>query len=184
VSGRSERCGRWGWHQLESRWAARLVALAEVTAGDLVLDVGAGRGAITNELLRAGAHVVAIELHEQRVGFLRERFDGQRVTVVRADATDLRLPRRPFKVVANPPFGATTALLRRLTSPSSRLERAALVLPSWAAARWAAGRGAGGPRSRQAFTCSLGPRVPRSAFHPPPPNETRILLVERRSPWR
>jgi len=88
---------------------ARLVALADVSSGDLVLDVGAGRGAITAELLRAGAHVVAVELHEQRLALLRERFADQRVTVVRADATDLRIPRRPFKVVANPPFGATTA---------------------------------------------------------------------------
>ena len=180
MPGRSRRSERWGWHQLDRRWAARLVALAEVSAGDLVLDVGAGRGAITSELLRAGAHVVAIELHEQRVAFLREQFDGQRVTVVRADATDLRIPRRPFKVVANPPFGATTALLRRLTSPASRLERASLVLPSWAATRWAGGRGTGRPRG---FTFSLGPRVPPSAFRPPPPHDTRVLLV-RRAPYR
>ena len=145
-----------------------------------MLDVGAGRGAITDALLRAGAHVVAVELHEQRAAFLRERFAGQRVTVVRADATDLRLPRRRFKVGANPPFGATTALLRRLTSPSSRLERAALIVPTWAATRWAEGRGAGGPRSRHAFACSLGPRVPASAFRPPPPHEPRVLLVARR----
>jgi 23S rRNA (adenine-N6)-dimethyltransferase len=151
-----------------------------VTPGDLVLDVGAGRGAITCALLDAGAHVVAIELHEQRVAFLRERFDGRRVTVVRADATDLRLPRRPFKVVANPPFSTTTALLRRLTSPSSRLERASLVVPAWAAARWAAGRGVGGPASRRAFACSLGPRVPASAFRPAPPADPRVLVVAAR----
>jgi 23S rRNA (adenine-N6)-dimethyltransferase len=162
----------------------RLVALADVRPGDLVLDVGAGRGVITVELLRAGAQVVAIELHEQRLAFLRERFADRRVTVVRADATDLRLPRRPFKVVANPPFGATTALLRRLTAPSSRLEAASLVLPAWAATRWASGRGAGGRRSGQAFACAPGPRVPATAFRPPPPNDTRVLLVTRRPPWR
>ena len=143
-----------------------------------MLDVGAGRGVITGELLRAGAHVVAVELHPERAAFLREQFDGRRVTVVRADATDLRIPRRPFKVVANPPFGATTALLRRLTAPSSRLERASLVLPAWAATRWAGGRGAGRPHG---FTFSLGPRVPRGAFRPPPPHEPRVLLMRRAS---
>jgi 23S rRNA (adenine-N6)-dimethyltransferase len=183
VPGRSH-VGRWGWHQLDRGWAARLVALADVRPGDLVLDVGAGRGVITSELLRAGAHVVAVELDGRRAAFLRERFADQRVTVVRADASDLRLPRRPFKVVANPPFGVTAALLRRLTAPSSRLERASLVLPAWAATRWAAGRGAGGPRSRAAFVCTLGPTVPRRAFRPPPPHEPRMLLVSRRPPWR
>jgi 23S rRNA (adenine-N6)-dimethyltransferase len=177
VPGRSGSSGRWGWHRLDERWAARLVALARVAPGDLVLDVGAGHGAITAALLEVGARVVAVELHAKRVAFLRERFEGCRVTVVRADATDLRLPRRAFKVVANPPFAATTALLRRLTSPSSRLERASLVLPAWAATRWAAGRGTGGVASRRAFACSLGPYVPSSAFHPAPPNDVRILVV-------
>jgi 23S rRNA (adenine-N6)-dimethyltransferase len=163
---------------------ARLVALAEVSAGELVLDVGAGDGAITQELLRAGARVVAFELHERRAAQLRERFAGRGVTVVRADASDLRLPHRPNKVVANPPFGVTTALLRRLTTPSSRLERASLVVPVWAATRWARGRGAGRPRSREVFGCSLGPRVPVAAFRPPPPHDARVLLVSRRPPWR
>jgi 23S rRNA (adenine-N6)-dimethyltransferase len=89
VSERSRHSARWGWHQLDERWAARLVALAQVGPGDLVLDVGAGHGTITAALARAGARVVAIELHERRVATLRERFDGCQVTVVHADATDL-----------------------------------------------------------------------------------------------
>jgi 23S rRNA (adenine-N6)-dimethyltransferase len=176
--------GRWGWHQLDRSWAARLVALGDVSPGDLVLDIGAGGGAITEQLVRAGATVVAIELHPRRVSELRERYRAAPVTVVRADATDLRLPRRPFKVVANPPFAATVALLRRLTSPGSRLERACLVLPSWAAARWAAGRGTGGRASRQTFAFSLGPRISAHAFRPAPPADPAILLVARASPPR
>ncbi len=172
--------GRWGWHQLDSRWARRLVAATDVRSGDLVLDVGAGEGAITAELVRAGATVIAVELHPRRVAQLRDRFADERVTVVRADATDLRLPRRPFKVVANPPFGVTTALLRRLTMPASRLERAALVLPAWAVARWAGGRGAGGALSKRMFICTLGPRVPAAAFQPAPPRDPAVLLIEHR----
>ena len=171
--------GRWGWHQLDSRWAARLVALAGVVPGDLVLDVGAGTGVITAELLRAGATVVAIELHARRIAVLRGRFAGEPVTVVRADAEDLRLPRRPFKVVANPPFGVTTALLRRLTRPESRLERASLVLPTWAAKRWSAGRGAGGPSSLRSFAYALGPRLPAHALRPAPPADPAVLLITR-----
>ena len=170
---------RWGWHQLDRGWAARLVAAAEVHDGDLVVDVGAGTGIITDALLRAGASVVAVELHPGRAGVLRERFASRPVTVVRADAADLRLPGRPFKVVANPPFGVTTALLRRLTAPSSRLERASLVLPGWAARRWAAGRGVGGLSSRRTFRLDLGPRVPARAFAPPPPADAAVLTITR-----
>ena len=103
------------------------------------------------------------------------------VTVVRADATDLRLPRRPFVVVANPPWSAITALLRRLTHPSSRLERAHLVVPHHVAARWASFEAPGAHRWRRTFDVSIGDRVPRSAFRPAPPQPATLLVVRRRS---
>lgn len=168
---------RWGWHRLDSSWVRRLAAAAAVSEGDLVVDIGAGDGAITAELIRRGASVVAVELHPARVAALRERFAGARVVVVRADAADLRLPRRPFKVVANIPFAVTTSVLRRLTSTGSRLDSAAVVVPSWAAARWSAGHGVGAG----GFSFDRGPVVPARAFAPPPPRDARVLLVQRRT---
>src|SRR6185295_9390598 len=109
--------------------------LAGVRRGDLVLDVGAGLGALTAPLVDTGARVIAIEMHPRRAQVLRERF-GRRVTVVQADAADLRLPRRPYSVVANPPFGITTALLRRVLQPGTRLAGAHVVMQEQAARRW------------------------------------------------
>jgi 23S rRNA (adenine-N6)-dimethyltransferase len=131
-------------------------------------------------LVDAGARVIAVELHTDRAAGLERRFAGEPVTVVRADAADLRLPRRPFKVVANPPFAITTALLRRLTGPRSRLERAALILPSWAATRWAGGRGVGGLALRRTYDLAIGGRVPVTALHPRPPAPPTILVITRR----
>jgi 23S rRNA (adenine-N6)-dimethyltransferase len=171
---------RWGWHRLDSRWARQIVDRAQVAPGDLVLDIGAGDGALTGLLLATGATVVAFELHPERAATLRRRFAGERLTVVQADAADLRLPRRPFRVVANPPFAITTAIMRRLLHPASRLQRADLVLPHWATVRWAAGRGVGGISSRQTFHLEVGMRVPARAFRPPPPAPTAVLTVSRR----
>jgi 23S rRNA (adenine-N6)-dimethyltransferase len=94
-----------------------------------VLDVGAGTGALTEPLVACGTHVIAIELHPMRAAELRRRFEEDHVTVVIADAASLRLPRRPFRVVANPPFAIGVALLRRLVAPGSRLVRADVVVP-------------------------------------------------------
>jgi 23S rRNA (adenine-N6)-dimethyltransferase len=170
---------RWGWHQLADRWAATLVADAQIAPGDLVIDVGAGTGAITRQLVDRGARVLAVELHPARAASLRQRFDPRCVTVITADASDLRLPRRPFHVVANPPFSVTTALLRRLTAPGSRLVRADLVVPWHVARRWAIGDAPGAHRWRREFHALEGRSLPRSAFAPPPPHSTAVLTIRR-----
>lgn len=143
-----------------------------------MLDIGAGRGVITAHLIAAGAQVVAFELHPQRAQHLGARFGGGVVRVVRADATDLRLPRRPFRVVANPPFAITTALLRRLVAPGSRLVRADLVVPFHVARRWVEGPAPGERRWRTVFETRVGARVPSHAFSPPGP-PSAVLVVER-----
>jgi 23S rRNA (adenine-N6)-dimethyltransferase len=147
-----------------------VVAAAGVRTGELVLDLGAGDGALTAHLVRAGARVVAVELNPRRAGVLRERFPG--VTVVQADAAAIPLPGRPFRVVANPPYGITTALLRTLLAPGSRLVAADLVLQRAAARRFASG-------SARGFGLTVGLPLPRRAFVPPPQVDSAVLVVRR-----
>jgi 23S rRNA (adenine-N6)-dimethyltransferase len=168
----------WGWHALDDRWAQILVADSGVGRGDLVLDVGAGHGAITAALVAAGAHVVAIETHPQRLAHLRARF-GASVRVVRADAADLRLPRRPFHVVANPPFAITSALMARLLHRGSRLATAHVVLQDAAARRWVGAAAPGAGRWQREFVTELGRAVPGHAFRPAPKVRGRVLVVRR-----
>jgi 23S rRNA (adenine-N6)-dimethyltransferase len=172
---------RWGWHRLAPTWAARVVADAGVRPGDLVLDIGAGTGALTAPLVAAGARVIAVELHPERLAVLRERFADDDVTVVRADVADLRLPRRPFRVVASPPFAVTSQVLGRLMAPGSRLVRADLVLQRGAARRWAARRAPGEGRWARHYAVGVGRPVPRRAFTPHPPVDCATLVVTRRA---
>lgn len=169
---------RWGWHRLDPDFAEKLVALSGVGRGDTVVDVGAGDGALVAPLLATEARVIAVEAHPGRAQALRDRFDD-RIVVVRADARDLRLPRRPYHVVANPPFAITSDLLRRLLQPGTRLLGAHLVLQEAAARRWTSGRAPGATRWARTHTASLGPPVPRRAFAPPPPVPARVLVLRR-----
>ena len=139
-----------------------------------MLDLGAGDGALTRPLAATGAQVVAFELHPERAAALR-RTVGGRVEVVRADVRDLRLPRRPVRVVADPPFDGVSSVLDRLTSRGSRLERADLVVPRSVARRWAARLHDGGE-----WRAVVAAILPRSAFSPRPRVDCCVLVVERR----
>lgn len=174
AAGASRRA--WGWHPLTDQWAARIVADAGIRPGDLVLDIGAGHGALTRHLVAAGARVIAIELHPQRAHRLRHRFAGEPVTVVAADAAALVLPHRPFRVVASPPYGLSSALLRQLLARGSRLVAADLVLQKAVVHRCVDGRGPAG----RYWTVAAGRSLPRYAFQPPPRVDSAVLLIRRR----
>jgi 23S rRNA (adenine-N6)-dimethyltransferase len=170
---------RWGFHQLDPTWAERLVTSSGVQRGDIVLDIGAGFGALTAPLVDVGARVIAVELHPARAAYLRERF-GRSVVVVRADARDLRLPRRPYSVVANPPFDSTTAILRRVLQPGTRLRAAHVVLKEQQARRWSAPDAPGAKRWQRDYAIAVGVRLPSRAFRPAPPCNARVLSISRR----
>lgn len=105
-------------HDCTPATAARCVTLADVRRGSVVLEPGAGTGAITAALLDAGAVVHGVEVESARLAALRERFAAPiragHLVLHPGDATRL-VPRMPpgWLVVGNPPFQITSALLRR-----------------------------------------------------------------------
>jgi 23S rRNA (adenine-N6)-dimethyltransferase len=168
---------RWGWYRLAEEHAAALVAGSGVGAGDLVLDLGAGDGCITRHLVGAGARVLAFELHAGRLAELRHRFAAvDAVKVVGADVTDLRLPSRPFHVVANPPFNGVGEVVARLTSRRSAMQRATLVVPLSVARRFEDRL----PGAQGRWRGTIVARLPRSAFVPRPRIDCCVVRIERR----
>lgn len=162
---------RWGYHRLSKDWAQRVVTAAGIHSQDLVLDLGAGEGALTKPLASVGARVIAVELHAGRAGALRANVLGD-VKVVEADAAVMALPRRPFRVVANPPFALSTSIIRNLTRGGSCLVGADLVLPWYVTKRWLGA-------SSHHWEFSPGLRLPRSAFHPAATCDTQVLRICR-----
>jgi 23S rRNA (adenine-N6)-dimethyltransferase len=174
-----------GRHALRSRaFAGELVRDAGIQPGTLALDLGAGGGALTRALLDAGARVRAVELDALALEGLRARFGADpRVEVVEADATLLPLPDEDFAVVANLPFAAGTAILRRLLGdPDVRLTQLDAIVEWGLAAK----RTAVWPSTL--LGCVWGARyelrvvrrVPRACFAPPPSVDAAVLRATRR----
>lgn len=157
----------WGWHPLEAEWADRLVASSPVRPGDVVVDLGAGDGALTVPLARVGCRVLAVELHPRRAAALRERVDPGRVAVLELDVDAFRWPGHPFRVVANPPYAGINRLVRRLLT-LRQLRSADLVVAEGAAR---------GLLRRYPDRLAAGPRMPRRAFRNQPPGCACVLRI-------
>jgi 23S rRNA (adenine-N6)-dimethyltransferase len=176
--------GATGRHALRSAaLAADLVLSSGVASDDHVLDAGAGAGLITAELARWAGHVRAVELDPSLAARLRDRFAAvANVTVVEGDLLIDPLPREPFRVVANLPFGSTTAILRRLLDPTSPLEQADVIV-EWDFARK---RAAVWPSTvlgvcwgvRHELTVVR--RLPRTCFAPSPSVDAAVLRITTR----
>ena len=167
----------------------RLIRSLDITPGELIVDIGAGRGALTFACAAAGAFVVAIERDpvwaRQLAAEVRARGLSARVEVVRADALTWRLPDEPFRVVANPPFGMSTDLLGRLLDdPTHGPDRCDLILQvdvvrkrcrtppdTLRSAAWAPW-----------WIFTSGPVIPRTAFRPVPRVDAALLTIRRRTP--
>jgi 23S rRNA (adenine-N6)-dimethyltransferase len=185
---RDERRRRLGQNFLRPELAESLVAEAAFDTGDLVVDVGAGAGALTFALAQRDLDVVALE--KDRIWASRLRAEVRRrgvdnVTVLCCDAVAYKMPRRPFRVMGSLPFGATTAILRHLFDDTrSSLVRADLVV-QWEVARK---RAATPPTTLLSTTWApwwcfdVGRRIPASAFRPVPMVDAAVLRVTRRTP--
>ena len=166
MSGRVRRRAELGQHFLAGGWlAAELVEQAGVGPGDLVVEIGAGTGVLTEALAQRAGRVVAVECDPRLADRARARLAGHgNVRVVTADAA---------------------AMLRRLLGdPRTRLERADLVVQEQAARRYAAAR----PGSLETirwgafYELETGRRLGPGCFRPPPRVPAAVLVIRRRRP--
>jgi 16S rRNA (adenine1518-N6/adenine1519-N6)-dimethyltransferase len=112
---------------VDERAAERIVAAANLSPGDVVLEVGPGLGALTRHLASTAARVVAVELDQRLIPILQLTLSAwANVEFVHGDILQLAPVSlnlgRNYKVVANIPYYITSALLRHLleaeTSPT------------------------------------------------------------------
>jgi 16S rRNA (adenine1518-N6/adenine1519-N6)-dimethyltransferase len=170
---------------------------AGVRAGERVLEVGPGAGALTAELLAAGAQVLAVEVDHGLAGLLRGRFaealaDG-RLALLECDvlaAHERYAPAveewwaagPPPRLVANLPYQISGPFLGRL--PGRPLSGATLLLQR-EVARKACGLDDGwsplGVRLALAFHARVGRRLPPEVFWPRPQVESAFLHLEPRA---
>jgi len=170
--------------------AERIVALlAEDPAR--VLEIGPGRGALTEPLLDRFERVLALELDENLVQPLQRRFGADRLEIRHGDALredfDGLEAESPWQVAANLPYSVGTAILRRLLPRHDLFTRLVVMLQREVAHRVVAVPGGGGHGLLALERAAWGEArlvfdVPPRAFRPVPKVVSSVVVVDLRPP--
>jgi 16S rRNA (adenine1518-N6/adenine1519-N6)-dimethyltransferase len=111
---------RKGQHFLvSSSVAEKILEIAEVRDTDIILEIGPGKGALTDLLVRRARKVIALEIDANLVKFLKERFSqSKNIEIIHADALKHDYDKIPdkVKIVANLPYYISTPLIRMSTA--------------------------------------------------------------------
>jgi 23S rRNA (adenine-N6)-dimethyltransferase len=186
---RDERRRSLGQNFLVDRRAIRRVLdHVAIEPGELVVDIGAGTGALAVPCADAGARVIAIEHDPVWAERLRAgaaaRDDGL-ITVVHADARTHSLPDEPFRVVASPPFSMSSELLGRLLDhPDRGPYRCDVVLQLDVVRKRATGPPGDLRTAAWApwWRFEIGPQLSRTSFRPVPAVDAAVLTIHQRTP--
>jgi 16S rRNA (adenine1518-N6/adenine1519-N6)-dimethyltransferase len=120
-----------------------MIKSANLKVGENVLEIGPGRGALTKELLRAGAKVFAVEKDRTLGDFLKDRFkeelDKGQLKLLIKDINDLEdkdlKALVPYKLLANIPYYITGDILRMFLSMKHKPESMTILVQKEVAQR-------------------------------------------------
>ena len=110
----------------------KIIDALDLRENDVVVEIGPGRGALTEKLVEQGAEVRAFELDTELARLLNERFsDDPSVKILEADALNVDFSTiaegQKLRLVANLPYNVSTAILQRLFAASQVFEECVLM---------------------------------------------------------
>ncbi len=181
---------RLGQHFLtDNRVLDRIADVLEITTSDTVIEIGPGRGALTDRLADRAGRLITIEVDKLLIPILRTRYATRpHVSVIESDVLDLSLGEvagGPYLLAGNVPYYITTPIIfHAMTRP--RPERAVFLVQ-----REVADRAVAPPGSKEYGALSVNlqalatvtPRgtVKPTSFNPPPSVDSAILHIAPRS---
>ncbi|HNX37001.1 MAG TPA: 16S rRNA (adenine(1518)-N(6)/adenine(1519)-N(6))-dimethyltransferase RsmA [Candidatus Cloacimonadota bacterium] len=170
--------------------ASAIAAAGEIVPGEIVWEIGPGKGILSEAILRYAPTLTAFELDRRLELPLKEKF-GQRLNLVRADVirydwSELIIaPDYRVKLIANIPYQITSPLLSKLEANREHFSRIVLMVQSEVADRLTASKGTKAYglmtlRLQLYFNISILMRVPRELFDPVPGVDSAVIVMTPR----
>lgn len=163
--------------------------MAGVSAGDRVVEIGAGLGSLTLALLETGASVTAVEIDRHLLPVLRMVVEAEGAIVVEGDALrldwDALLGDEAWALVANLPYNVATPLVADLLDGVPQISRMLVMVQKEVGERLAARAGDeayGAVSVKVAYwaTAKVVGKVPPTVFVPQPKVDSALVRIERR----
>ncbi len=179
---------RFGQHFLrDPQVARRMVQAMALAPEDCVLEIGPGRGALSEFLLAAVPTLDAVEIDAQLVALLRRRFAGSGLRVHEADALrcnlkDFLRPGQRLRVAGNLPYNISTPLLFHLLAQGEDVQDMHFMLQAEVVERLGAAPGSksyGRLSVMVGYHCQVQPLfgVEPGAFSPPPAVQSTVVRL-------
>jgi 16S rRNA (adenine1518-N6/adenine1519-N6)-dimethyltransferase len=167
----------------------RKIALAAaIKENETILEIGPGPGALTEQLLKFGAQVIAIEKDPLFAKSL-SRLNNGRLQIIEGDFLDIDLDflKAPLKIVANLPYHIATPILEKLCNRHSLFSSAFLMVQKEMADRIVAKpktkeMGALTIFIRTFATPSIAIKVSRNSFYPAPQVDSCVVKLDFHEP--
>lgn len=164
------------------RIVKEIVNIAHISSRDLVLELGAGKGAITVSLSDRARKVIAVEYDDKLIEKLAQ-LRMENTSIIRQDMLNILLPREPFVVVSSIPYAITTRVMKMLFSnPKNSVQRAVIVMEKGAAKRFTSRfiKDAYVITWRMYYEICYVKEVSRKNFSPPPKVDSAIIRINRK----
>lgn len=106
---------------VDENYINKIISALNPQPNETIIEIGAGRGALTEKLVELKANVIAIELERDMISVLKEKFgEYPQVSLIESDALKVDFEKlnidksQKIKLVANLPYNVATAILQKL----------------------------------------------------------------------
>lgn len=172
---------------VDKQVAGRIADALQITPGDLVFEIGAGKGFVTEYFVARGARVLAVDKDRRMIGLLKKKFPaGSAVEIAFADVLDMPeklCPRAKCILAGNLPYGISHPLIFWILKHRVRWRWAVIMLQREVARRVCAGPGEKGRSAvsiqvqlqcRPTYLFEVGP----AAFYPRPKVTSAVVRLD------
>lgn len=125
---------------INENFVENLISQTTINSGDLVVEIGSGKGIITKILTQRASEVVGIEYDKQLTPNLKDKLSiYKNLKIISEDFLKYPLPNKPFKIFANPPFNLSADIINKILKFPNNMIEAYLILQDKTAERFIGG---------------------------------------------